>query len=661
MSDQSDDEFEQAQNLKRKTVTDDQPAKRMRVTEPAAVDTLAAPPPQQPKPQPQPPQVVQSAQVVQAVPVAQPVPRTARRVIAVSVMPTALALDVRQYVNKWSCFAIDAAGAPASPGEPRWIAERRRLFTQPGRTRPDLGESEPGALTPKRGVKVTQESAKDSVNDAAGAKSMKQLPYSAGAWALHGRASGPVPKGGRRDLQLLNQLSQLLLNALKAQGVETMEVEALVVDGRILVSANEQATVKALAALDLRNLLPGYRSTAPVGPKQTTGKVNWERVKPRKIADLCTALLPDARSLDVRLPVDAAAKVGLRRLIQLQVDCQLVPDQRSQVTAILATLRATLAGNGALVRGGDQQAVAAKILDPNYAGKIITVDAVANSHAEQNLVAAAVAAALASTAAAKNLHEKLRALGPVSVAGGKRPCTTCWYTMGLARRYGLDIHCNWHPGGLWKTTTNIGTFNVADLLNVPKTELTGVLEDIGRRLGGLTQHVSDTRADAPRSADVMLQTAARSKTGELSTMDDSLSDSEDNDTQTLQPLPKLYNNFDLGKSQPLLYPESDEPMELVKDPSSSAIPGSAVQTGAQTGAQADVQTVVQPIVVPGVTPIAFTDLPEAVPDPTASVSDSALAEDDAAELDDGEPVSSYQEDDSGESAVESPGDEPDPQ
>jgi hypothetical protein len=53
-------------------------------------------------------------------------------------------------------------------------------------------------------------------------------------------------------------------------------------------------------------------------------------------------------------------------------------------------------------------------------------------------------------------------------------------------------------------------------------------------------------------------------------------------------------------------------------------------------------------VVPGAAPVVFGDIPDARPDSTASVSDPALSEDDASEFDDGEPVSSYPDDDSGE-------------
>ena len=652
MSDSSEDEQDQPpqqpQNLKRPAESDNQPNKRQRIGTTAAGNTAAGPPAQvqvAQAPQPTPPtQTVRTAtQVTQPIaqsiapgqPVVQAAPRVPRQVIAVSVMPAALVLDARRYVNKWSCFAIDAAGAPVTTGEPKWITERRRLYTDADRLRPDLGQREPETQTPKRGIKVTQDGAKGSVDIAADAKKMKEVPRS-GFWALQGLASGPVPKGGRRDLQLLNQLSQLLLNEV-AKSAKSQEIEAMVVNGRILVSANEQATVDKLATFDLKTLLPSYRSTARVGPKQTEGKVDWAKVKPRKIADLCTALLLDAGKF-ATVHNDAAAKVGLRRLIQLQVDCQLVPDQRRQVTEFLTTLHATLTGDGRLVKGGNRAAVAAKILDPRFAGKIITVDAVNDAHAEQNLVAAVIAAALASPATT-TARAKIMALGPVSVAGGKRPCTTCWFTMGLARGYGLDIHCNWHPGGLWKTTTNIGMFHVANLLNVAKEKLTVELEEIRVQLG-YTQYVSDTRAEAPRSAAVTLKPVVQSGDGILSTMVDELSDSEDNDTQTLPPLPQQYGRFDPTKSQPLLYQEpepkvapgkAEEPMELVDDPSSS--------TSRQPAAEP---------VVPGAAPIAFVDIPDAVPDSTTSVSDPALTEDDASELDDDEPVSSYPVDDSGE-------------
>lgn len=555
-------------------------------------------------------------------------PGTRRQVIGRSVLPAGLLLASRRYVNTWSCFAIDLAGSPAVAREPKWITVRRDLYTNPDRTQPDLGSKSPGTVKLKKGsTKNTQGDSASSMDIASGASTMRALDYGNGTWALSGLASGPVPKGGRRDLQLLSQLSQLLFNALAKKNVKTYEVEAMVVNGRILVSANEPPATAALATLKLNDIVPDCWSTRAV-KKQTTGNVAWEKVKPRKIADICAALLPSDPARAV------AAKVGLRRLIQLQVDCQLVPDQHNQVSAILTTLHTMLNSNLTLIKGGDRDAVARLINDPGHAGKIIVVDAVTRSHAEQNLVAAAIAAALRPTNALTP-REKLQALGPISVAGCKRPCSTCWFTIALARRYGLDIHCNWHPGGLWKGSTQAGMQNVADLLGIEKAKLTKELEAI-RAAMGFTQYVTDNSVTAPRSKKVEDLPTAVLFTTRVSTGNDSGSESEDNDSQTLSAPPPHYAVFGSQDSQPMLYLEPEPDQDTAEKS-----PGSDSDEGSETG----------DAVVPGDDEVVFDDIADPGTGPSPDDADKSgesdeLSEEDGPEGDDEEPSYAY---DDGES------------
>ncbi|MFJ9250873.1 hypothetical protein [Streptomyces sp. NPDC101776] len=296
---------------------------------------------------------------------------------------------------------------------------------------------------------------------------------SKGSWLPTLTVSGGTPKITRRDLQLLSQLSQMLINHLREQEVKTTEIEAMAVNGRILVSANEPEVVDALTRLNLATVLTdagGYQ-----------GDGDPMKAKARKLSEVAQALASGsgAPGLD-RERVQA----GARRLVQLGTDCLMESDQEQSVKTILNTLFQVMTVQGArtMVVSRSPKDFEDLLRSEKYAGRVIAVPARrGDSHAEQNLVHAAVVA-------------RIR-LSPIAVAGGKRPCTMCWLTLCLARANGYDVYFNGHPGGLWTNTTRAGLHLVAKQLGITGGDLPEQLRSIARATGtdddpGLVQYIT---------------------------------------------------------------------------------------------------------------------------------------------------------------------------
>ncbi|OLR92215.1 hypothetical protein [Actinokineospora bangkokensis] len=293
-----------------------------------------------------------------------------------------------------------------------------------------------------------------------------------GRWEATGTASGPRYKAADRALQLLNQLSQVLLRA--AAG--SQEVEAMLVNGRILVSANETSSVEALVAQNLGDLLDAERAHT-----EEYVQANWAARKGRKLADLGAALTDE----DDGGPLGPSGARGAERLGRLEVDLAVFPGQREAVAAILDVLREVLVDQVAIVAGGPAEVVAGMIDDDANRNRIIAVDAREKAagpctHAEQNLLHALVLSGYT---------------GPAYVAGGKRPCTVCWLSHTLARMNGYDVTFNTRRGGFWDGRTTEGVMHIGLALGYNENTLAAEIEGI-RAVAG-DQHVTNLAEDAP--------------------------------------------------------------------------------------------------------------------------------------------------------------------
>jgi hypothetical protein len=290
-----------------------------------------------------------------------------------------------------------------------------------------------------------------------------------GQWNEEGTASGPAHKNAVRDLQLANEIAQAMISAVK----NATEIELMIVNDRILVSANEQKAVQDLCKKSLDELLADLSTvSAEQFEERNEG---FAKRKIDKIDAIRNALDDD----------DNAEQTGSGRLADLAVDSHFWPEQAESVRGALTTLKEA---HLKIVQGGSPAEAAKLIDDDTYRGRIIAVDAseLASgpcTHAEQNLALALV-------------HSGYQ--GAATIAGGKRPCTVCYLSLCLVSQCGFgQLRFNGHPGGYWKTTTVAGLHKIATALRLDPAQLTEQLAAISQ--DGLEQFVTDTDPDAPPS------------------------------------------------------------------------------------------------------------------------------------------------------------------
>lgn len=288
----------------------------------------------------------------------------------------------------------------------------------------------------------------------------------AGKWTDVGYVSGPAPKNPVRDLQLGNQLAQTLINAIQGK---TTEIEVMIVNDRIVVSANEASTVEELSGKTLADLIG-----SAVEKGDATKLEDFQIRKTDKFAALFDALRGG----------ENPNRTGTHRLAELVVDCEIWEEQAASVKSVLTTLQqahTTTAG----IEAHDAEKVGALIEDPAYAGRIIAVKAQEGNgkpiaHAEQNLL----------LALARSTYR-----GPVAISGGKRPCTMCAWSLDLVRTRGArQLRFNPHPGGYWAGTTGAGLYNLCTALRLDKADFKVAFEAMTKE--AITQYVSDFDAGA---------------------------------------------------------------------------------------------------------------------------------------------------------------------
>lgn len=472
-----------------------------------------------------------------------------------SPLPQTLPRSVLQYVGERAEALVELL---ESDDQQDALAARRAAYELFSRDVVTLGLSRRKRAKPS---KITQ------TDTAAGLKKFRDdhaftVVPRAGAWHQTLVGSGQALKVARRDLQLLNHVSQALLTYVADRGAETMEIEAMAVNGRILVSANDQ---NAFRELSLIKNLPSVLAHIPAGgDPQIRGKAS-------KLADLMEALATNVRPAGFD---DARAARGVQRLVQLSTDCQMVDEQYEPVRTILATLHrsATEAAArsvidipipvGVLESGmppeEQRQTFAYYLTDPAYEGRVLVVPPSDGFHAEQNLVLTLVMSGVMSIA---------------SVAGGKRPCTVCWLTLSLARSCGIELCFGNRPGGFWNTTTEKGLQRVAEQLGIPDAatlqkrlvEIADGTLDIPR----LRQHITRLGAAADATTPAVLplrdedvdRHAIYEKEYSTAQLTQSYGDDQDNDPN---PPPRFPTDAEADKDTDTSVPTDVQKAELLR-------------------------------------------------------------------------------------------------
>jgi hypothetical protein len=320
------------------------------------------------------------------------------------------------------------------------VRQERRLLE------PHLGASTPttsGGTLPKD-RKVTNKAVKTkTTNHILGEGKEYARPYGHQKGAFNLNTDGvlaayPEVKIGEQTRQYLGNLSNLLF-----ERVSTMEVEAMLANGRILVSTNETSTVTSLAGLKLGAALQGAADAV------VADNADHALLRRYKIGVVGEAL----RAVPADAPLTPGHLAGAKELAELETGFRADHDGRPELESFLRVLKNHVQ-NAVTVQGPftiDQ--AAQHLVDPAYQNKVLAVAALdgGKSHAEQHLALALI---------------KSGYRGKAVVAGTKRPCAMCWLTLALAHQNGWNIEFNNEPGGFWDTTVIRGLAAVAAALGV---------------------------------------------------------------------------------------------------------------------------------------------------------------------------------------------------
>jgi hypothetical protein len=312
------------------------------------------------------------------------------------------------------------------------------------------------------GRKVSPTSVKEGMQEGVADAEITQVATTfEGKWGTTVNVSPARLKWNDRTLELLTQLSTLLF-AHVSQKCTTEEVEAMVVNGRVLISANEVGAVKQLLGVCLRDVLDQQKELI-ASLKSAISEQNATT-----LAQTMSAM--GARSGE-KLTEDQ--QEGIKWLAQTGVDGMILDDEdeTAELAGLLEALYQAVVAKTNVVKGGEPESAAGRITDGANAGAIIVVDAweytpkptektpepksVVCSHAEQNLVYALVCSG----------HQD-----GAQVAGKKRPCTACSLSLKLADDAGYKVKYNPHPGGYWEGTTYRGLQRIAAKLGITDAE-----------------------------------------------------------------------------------------------------------------------------------------------------------------------------------------------
>lgn len=249
-------------------------------------------------------------------------------------------------------------------------------------------------------------------------------------------AAYPEVKIGEQTRQYLTNLSHLLFAKVK-----TMEVEAMLVNDRILVSTNETATVASLAGLRLDTLLEDAAKAVMAD--------NPALRRQYKIGVMGQALV----AAQADKPLTTAQLAGVKELAEAEAGFRADHATRVNLESFLRVLKSHVQ-NAISVQGPFTiDAAAEHLKDPEYKHKVLAVKALegGKSHAEQHLILALI---------------KSEYRGKAVVAGTKIPCAMCWLSLALAHQNNWDIEFNNQAGGYWDTTVVRGLAAVAEALNI---------------------------------------------------------------------------------------------------------------------------------------------------------------------------------------------------
>lgn len=250
--------------------------------------------------------------------------------------------------------------------------------------------------------------------------------------------------------------------------VSDMEVETMLVNGRLYVSANTQKSAKDMAGLNLQSLL-----------KEAAKAFVSDNAKSAALRQYRIGVIGEALAvIDDQEDLTPEQLKGAELLGEYQFGYHAEYDARADLSDMLKLLQNQVR-NQLVVRGPfSTTAAAATLTDKDYRGHVMSIlPPDDKSHAEQYL--------------ALTLAEG-RFKGRAVIAGTKNPCSCCWLTLTLMLQKGYDVRFNNFAGAYWPKSAR-GVALVAQELGVDDV---GTLMEYFRRSVDMTgtdhfrQHVT---------------------------------------------------------------------------------------------------------------------------------------------------------------------------
>jgi hypothetical protein len=239
-----------------------------------------------------------------------------------------------------------------------------------------------------------------------------------GEWSPQVGISHAAQKDSTYNLQMLNAISQEYLNA-----VDSFEVEAMALVDRCAISVNEENQVENIKAKFLNKLIA---NPSPALIKE------WQKSKHAELGNVRSTLM-------------GSSAMGIDELTGMAVGANLYPDQRE---TLQTTLRLIAQQDIKQVGPVDATSKHSYFSNPAHANKIVVVNAILNSHAEQNLAVALL----------NSGYDKSK---KVAIAGGKRPCTICFFSLCMLKEVYPNLMFNTRPGGYYIGETVGGLWHIA--------------------------------------------------------------------------------------------------------------------------------------------------------------------------------------------------------
>lgn len=260
----------------------------------------------------------------------------------------------------------------------------------------------------------------------------------------------PGLKVGDKVLQLLGWISQFIFHKIR-----DMEVQAMLVEGTVFVSANAKA---ALAGLRDEALREGLLRAAEMVAGEDGDHKEERRLN---LGSLAVALAEGEAEED---ELTEQQKRGADVLAEIEAAHHMQYELRKDLRELVGVIQQQVRKRTELVGPLKPEAAAGCIGKAEYTGKIILVDSPGTGwHAEQVLAYTLV----------------LSGQRKASISGTKRPCTLCFHTLSMVSQYGWQLDFDTCPGFFWKNPIK-GFWRIAQKLGVEGEEGVENVLDIAR-------------------------------------------------------------------------------------------------------------------------------------------------------------------------------------